>query len=58
MTVKELRDLLLEFPQDAEVWLKEGTYGMPKTKYTDSWPEMENGKLILGYDGSGGGDVD
>lgn len=58
MTVKELIELLGKFPPNAEVWLKEGTYGVPHTKYSDRWPEMERGKLILGYDGSGGGDVD
>jgi len=58
MKVKELIVLLGKFPQNAEVWLKEATYGEPNTEYTDHWPKMEGGKLILGYDGFGGGDVD
>jgi hypothetical protein len=58
MTVKELIALLGKYPPNAEVWYIEGTYGMPNTRVADYHLEMDGGKLILGYDGSGGGDVD
>ena len=58
MTVKELRELLAKYPQNAEVWYIEATYGMLKTEVRDYHLEMKDGKLVLGHDGSGGGDVD
>ena len=58
MTVKELINLLNKYPQDAEVWYVEGTYGDLNTKVCDYHLEMKDGKLVLGHDGTGGGDVD
>lgn len=58
MTVAEFRELLAKYPQDAEVWYIEGTYGGLSTEVCDYHIKMVHGKLVIGYDDSGGGDVD
>lgn len=58
MTVAQLIALLGKYPPKAEVWYIEGTYGELNTEVVEYHLTMKDGKLVLGYDGSGGGDVD
>lgn len=56
MTVAELIVLLGKYPPKTKVWYIEATYGELSTEVRDYHIEMRDGDLVLGHDGTGGGE--